>query len=228
MKRASWILFLLLFSRCAYTQSAEGLLQQVRQKLELVNDYEAKGKLRTNLLFIKAPIVSVQIFYKKPNKFKIINENGFSFIPKSMVNLNLNKFFSSVGDYELLDGGIEAGTNLRVIKLLPIDENSEWVLSVLFINEKNKLVYKIRNTTRESGTYELQLTYGNFIEFGLPDKIAFSFNTKAYKLPKGMTWDYDIGNDKVKNSGVPKKGNVEILFSTYKINKGIADAVFEN
>jgi len=64
--------------------------------------------------------------------------------------------------------------------------------------------------------------------YGLADKIIFEFNTKDYKLPKGITFDYDDGRkkdpkDKLKN----KKGKVEISYSNYVINKGVSDKVFE-
>ena len=63
----------------------------------------------------------------------------------------------------------------------------------------------------------------------LADKVIFSFNTKDYKLPKGITFDYDDGSkkkddpDKLKN----RKGRVEISYSSYIINKGVPDSVFE-
>lgn len=31
------------------------------------------------------------------------------------------------------------------------------------------------------------MSYGAFGQYGLPDKVVFSFNTKDYKLPKGIT-----------------------------------------
>ena len=33
----------------------------------------------------------------------------------------------------------------------------------------------------------LEMTYGKYAEYGLADKVIFSFNTKDYKLPKGVT-----------------------------------------
>src|SRR5205814_6428979 len=120
-------------------------------------------------------------------------------------------------------------TGLRIIKLLPSEENSEIVLSTLYIDEKAELIKKAKNTTRDNGTYELEMSYGKYIAYGLPDKVIFSFNTKDYKLPKGVTFDYDDGTtkkddkDKVKNS----KGKVEITYSSYIIKKGVPDSVFQ-
>ena len=209
-------------------QSAEELINKVKAKLEKVNDYEAKGKMKTNVIFIKAPVATVKVYYKRPNKLKINNESGISFIPKGSVNINLSNVFINTNGFDIIDMGKESKTNLRIIKLLPKDENAEVVLSTVYIDETQLLIKKSKTTTKENGTYELEMSYGKYADFGLADKVIFSFNTKDYKLPKGITFDYDDGTkkdqpaDKMKN----KKGKVEISYSNYIINKGVPDAVF--
>ena len=209
-------------------QPPEELIYNIKAKLEKVSDYTAKGKLKTNVVFIKAPIASVKVYYKKPDKMKIVNEKGISFIPKGSVNINLAKFLSATGKYEIVDAGKEANTGLRILKLLPTDENSEIVLSTLYIDEKAALIRKAKNTTRDNGTYELEMNYGKYASFGLPDKVIFSFNTKDYKLPKGVTFDYDDGTGKKQEDNLKnKRGKVEITYSEYLINKGVDDAIFK-
>lgn len=214
--------------RQVFTQTPEELVSQVRAKLEKVNDYTAKGELKTNVVFIKAPVASVKVYYKKPDKIKIVNENGISFIPKGSVNINLARFLMAAGQFEIVDAGKEAASGFRVLKLLPSDENSDIVLSTLYIDEKTALVRKAKNTTRDNGTYELEMTYNKYSSFGLPDKVIFSFNTKDYKLPKGVTFDYDDGSAKKPDESMKnRKGKVEITYSEYLVNKGVDDAVFK-
>ena len=228
MKKMILLPVLCLLAIISHAQSPEELLKKIKTKLETVNDYTAKGKLKTNVVFIKAPISSVKIYFKKPDKMKIVNESGISFIPKGSVNINLTKFLSGPGNYEIVDGGKEAGTGLRILKLLPVDEDAEIVLSTLYIDEKSELIKKAKNTTRDNGTYELELTYGKYAIYGLPDKVIFSFNTKDYKLPKGVTFDYDDGSEKKTDEKMKdKKGKVEITYSEYVINKGVNDAIFK-
>ena len=217
------------FSFIIKAQTAEEIIRKVKDKLDKVNDYEAEGKMKTNVVFIKAPIATVKIYYKKPNKLKINNESGISFIPKGSVNINLNNIFLNTSGFDIIDVGKESRTNLHIIKLLPKDENSDVVLSTLYIDETESLIKKTKTTTKDNGTYELEMTYGKYSDFGLADKVIFSFNTKDYKLPKGVTFDYDDGSkreqspDKIKN----KKGKVEITYSSYIINKGVPDSVFQ-
>jgi hypothetical protein len=212
------------------TQSAETIIQQVRAKLDLVNDYEASGKMKTNVVFIKAPVATVKVYYKKPNKLRINNESGISFVPKGSVNINLNSIFlAGTAEFDIIDVGRESNTNLRIIKLLPKDEGADIVLSTLYIDTALSLIRKAKTTTKENGTYELEMTYGKYSAYGLADKIVFSFNTKDYKLPKGVTFDYDDGSKKKEDADAlkNKKGKVEIVYSSYIINKGVADSVFK-
>jgi len=211
-------------------QDVNILVQKVKAKLDKVADYEASGKMKTNVTFLKVPIATIKMFYKKPNKMKIKNEKGFSFIPKGAVNINMSNSLND-GKYSILDAGTDKinGTTVRVVKLLPEDDNADVVLSTLYIDEANLVIRKAKTTTRENGSYELEMSYGKYMEYGLPDKIVFSFNTKDYKLPKGVTFDFDDGSDikKTEDKGKNKKGRAEISISSYTINKGIADAVFQ-
>lgn len=229
MKLVTLIGLLLFPVLYAESQTAEELVKQVKAKLDLVNDYEASGSIKTNVVFIKAPIAKVKVYYKKPNKIRINNESGISFIPKGSVNINLSNLFMNNGNYDLIDGGKDATTGYRIVKLLPKEENSEIALSVLYIEEKTALIRKARTTTRENGTYELEMSYGKYANYGLADKVIFSFSTKDYKLPKGVTFDYDDGSKNEQEAArlKNKTGRVEIVYKSYKINEGVPDSVFK-
>jgi outer membrane lipoprotein-sorting protein len=229
MKRIVAFVFLLQLSFFVKAQDVNVLVQKVKDKINLVNDYEATGKMKTNVVFLKVPVAQVKMYYKKPNRLKIKNEKGISFIPKGAVNMNLSNVLSS-GKYSVIDAGNDkiGNTAVKVVKLLPEDDNAEVVLSTLYIDVTNLVILKTKTTTRDNGTYELEMSFGKYIAWGLPDKIIFSFNTKDYKMPKGVTFDFDDGTqkktpeEKLKN----QKGKMEISVNNYSINKGIADSVF--
>jgi hypothetical protein len=186
--------------------------------------------MKTNVVFLKIPVATVKVYFKKPNKIKIKNDKGISFVPKGAVNINLNSIISN-GKFTAIDAGTDnvGGVVVKVVRLLPDDDNADVVLSTLYIDETNLLIRKAKTTTRENGSYELEMTYGKYAEYSLPDKIIFSFNTKDYKLPKGVTFDFDDGSDikKPPEKGKNKKGRAEITLTYYIINKGIADTVFQ-
>ena len=226
-----FFLFLCLFFALGHTyaQDINALLKKAKTKIELVNDYEASGKMKTNVVFLKVPIATIKVYFKKPNRLKIKSEKGISFIPKGAISINLANILSD-NKYTVIDAGIDkiGGIVVRVVKLLPLDDNSDVILSTIYIDEANSLIRKAKTTTRDNGTYELEMTYGKYAAFSLPDKIIFSFNTKDYKLPKGVTFDFDDGTTtKQPDNKKNKKGRAEIIFSNYIINKGVADAVFQ-
>lgn len=223
-------IFSILIPTYSFAQDIKQIISDVKKKIELVSDYEAIGKMKTNVAFLKIPIANIRLFFKRPNKLKLKSEKGVSFIPKGAMSLNMNNLFLE-NNYTIIDAGTEKiGTKLlRVARLLPNDDNSEIVLSTLYIDPTNSVIIKSKTTTRENGTYELEMVYNNYLKYGLPDKILFSFNTKDYKLPKGITFDFDDGTEakKTQKDLKNKKGQAEINITSYIINKGISDAFFK-
>jgi outer membrane lipoprotein-sorting protein len=229
MKSIFLFLSLIQISLFIRAQDINVLVQKVKDKINLVNDYEAKGNMKTNVIFLKVPVATIKLYFKKPNRLRIKNEKGISFVPKGAVNINMNNVLGS-GKYSVLDAGTDkiAGTVVKVVKLLPEDDTADVVLSTLYIDVVNQVILKTKTTTRDNGTYELEMSYRKYIAYGLPDKIIFSFNTKDYKMPRGVTFDFEDGSEKKKAGDKPNnnKGKVEISINAYIINKGIADSVF--
>ncbi len=226
--------FVLLFLMVPFltnAQTDEEIIQKVRAKLDRVNDYSAEGRMKIDVSFIKAPPGKVNVYYKKPDRFKVKKDGGISILPKGGVSINLNSIITK-SNYTVIPAGETtiAGTKVKIIKLLPLDESSDVVLTTMYIDPINLVIRKWSVTTRESGTYEVEMTYGKYIDWGLPDKIVFLFNTKDYRLPKGVIFEYDNGKkptaqELLKNKN--NKGSVEITYSSYQINKGVKDEVFK-
>ena len=133
------------------------LIMRVKAKLDQVNDYEADGRMKTDVSFIKAPIGKVKVYFKKPNKFRLKKDGGISLLPKGGVSVNMNSIFAT-SDFVALAAGeaMIGGSKTRIVKLLPANENSDIVLTTMYIDETNLLVKKAVTTTRENGTYEIK------------------------------------------------------------------------
>ena len=219
------IVFLQTTKACA---QGDPLIEKVAQKLASVNDYVAEGIMKTDVSFIKASLGKVKVYFKKPNLLKVRKEGGISLLPKGGVSLTLNTLLNTK-QYTAIQAGTQVlnGKSLRVIKLIPNDDRLDWVISTLWIDPVDALVYKTATTTKESGSYEISMEYGAYAQYGLASKIIFSFNTKDYKLPNGITLEF--GDDEpvskqqlLKN----KKGSIEIRYTHYTINKGIPPHIF--
>lgn len=226
MKAFSVAVGLLLFCLAGSAQGEEALLKRVKARLDKVNDYQAEGRLKIDVSFINAPESDVTVYYKRPDKFKVKKANGVSMLPKGSVSINLGALIPDK-DYTVVPGGTVSykGSTLRVVKLLPQNEASEVVLTTFYVDEKAEVIRKTTVTTKDNGTYEMEMDYGRYLAWGLPDKLVFSFNAREYKLPKGLTFEYEKGGKKetkVKDA----RGRVELTYKSYTINKGVPDAVF--
>ncbi|WP_416440996.1 LolA family protein [Phnomibacter sp. MR] len=211
----------------ASAQDATALILKLKAKLEKVNDYSATGRLRTDVAFLKVPVAKVNVYFKKPNRFRISKEKGISILPKGGVSVNMQNVLNDK-NFVALDAGTATvqGQTVKVVKVLPADNNSDVVLTTLYIDETNLLIKKSTTTTKENGTYDVELFYGKWIAYALPDKTVFSFNTKDYKLPKGVTLEFDDGEKPNANKLKNKKGYVELTYDNYIINKGVPESFF--
>jgi outer membrane lipoprotein-sorting protein len=231
MARLLFLLFSFLVSSSQMVaQDVTDLLKKVRAKMDFVHDYKATGNLKTDVSFLKIPVSKVNVYYKKPDQFRIKKDGGISLLPRGGISVNLNALMTT-GEYVAVDAG-EAEVNslkLKVIKLLPVGEESDIILSTLYIDDQTLLIKKAVTTTRENGTYQMEMQYGKFAQWGLPDKVVVTFNTKDYKLPKGVTFEYEAGEKPVSKEEAlkNKKGKVEITYQSYQINQGFSDAVFK-
>jgi hypothetical protein len=229
MKTSLIFLSLLLLVVSSNAQDAQNLLNAVKKKLEAVKDYSGDATLSVDVSFMKVPDSKVKVYFRQPDLFKIIKTDGISILPKGGMNVSLNSLISGK-EFTAVPGGYTSmnGRKLAVIKLLPVADNSDVVLTTLLVEEKSALVWKATTTTRENGTYESNMEYGRFAQWGLPDKILFVFNTSTFKLPKGVTMEYEGS----KNTNAAKqagdgKGRVSLIYSGYTINKGIAPDLFK-
>ena len=228
MKAFVWFCFFALSVSNCFSQDEKDLINKVKLKLDKVNDYTAQAKMKIDVSFIDAPESKVIVYYKKPNKLKVKKNGGISILPKGGISVNGEGLLPK-GNYDIIASKdvVVDGFNTKVLKLLPQDENTAVVLTTLFIDEANAVIRKAIITTKENGSYEIGMNYGKYIEWGLPDNVIFSFNTKDYKLPKGITFEYESGEKKEEPKLKNKKGRIEILYSSYSINKGVDDKIFD-
>ena len=220
MKHVLILISIFLIHTTAKNQDVNTLMNLIKVKLDKINSYEALATMKTSIAYLKIPIAKVKVRFKKPNELSIQSNSGVTFIPKGVNAISLQNIFSN--EFTAIDAGklTTKDKSLRIIKLLPTSQNSNIVLSTLYINEADLVVEKNTTTTKEEGTYEIEMKYGKYIKYGLPDKLTFTFNAKDYKIPKGLTLDFDNSSPENKKQFQAKsnKGTAEIVFEKYTIN----------
>ncbi|MDR3678798.1 MAG: hypothetical protein P4L41_02455 [Flavipsychrobacter sp.] len=229
------LLFSLLICLWCNAQPAESnassLFYALRTKVLTVHDYVADVKMKINVAYMRLPDLKGKLYFKYPDKIKFERNGGISILPKKNMNLAMSNLIPQ-GKVMVIDAGYDTlgGKKVHVIKVVPEDEGNI-VLSKLWIDEQ-ALVALRTETTSKDGTAKMELTYGMYISQALPDKVVLYLDVKDYKLPKGVTMDYDDNetNSAIKSSGTKKssKGTIQITYLNYSINTGLNDDFFNS
>jgi outer membrane lipoprotein-sorting protein len=196
-----------------------------------VKDYVATVRMKIDVSFMRVPMLAGKLYYKAPGKLKLERAGGISILPRKSITLSIDKMVPS-GPVTVIDAGRETigAISTHVIKVIPEGE-SDIVLAKVWIDEARMLALRTETTTRDNGTARMELSYDKYVAQALPDRIVFVMDVKEYKLPKGVTMDYDEGTTPVekgdKGPKLPKKGRIEIRYLDYQINVGLSDAVFK-
>ncbi|MCG9911270.1 MAG: hypothetical protein MH137_08205 [Flavobacteriales bacterium] len=205
------------------------ILNRVKEKMNLVNDYKADITISINLEMLKIPTKKAVLFYKKPDKIHF-DTKGFALIPKKASSFQQNDVLSGKYTAIYVRSEVFEGTPLAVIKVVPFDERADVVLSTLWVDEKNNRIRKIESVTRSEGSIQIHFLYGN-MPYDLPRAIQISFEVPKTELPMGITGDFE-GGIEMPTAGDGKKekkskGSVWVTYENYIVNKGIDDSVFE-
>jgi outer membrane lipoprotein-sorting protein len=202
----------------AQKQNAEEILNKVINKFEQVEDYEVDLTISTDLQMVKMPDMKLKVFFKQPDKLKISSE-GFAMVPKDGVNLNPLKFLKSEYSavYVKNEKDEEEKINLDVIKIIPLSDTADYILSTVWIDTENYLVRKLETVTKRGVNVSSKFYYKN-TAYALPSKVVVSFNQSGEVKP---------GQDEEKRFRQSLKGVVTLTYSGYKINQGLKDEFFK-
>lgn len=219
-----YILLLFFVSAYCFGQSKDPnvLIKNVKETFEKVKDYSADVDVKVNVSFLKVPEMKAKIYFKQPDKIHI-ESDGFAMLPKdglytSPLALLSGDFTAIYVKDEILDGH-----NTSVVKIIPLNDKGDVILSTLWIDQTGYIIRKVESSTKTNGTFTIILQYGNN-KYPLPENIEFTFNTNRMKLSRNpMEDENNNGNNKQPGNST---GKVSLTYSNYVVNKGIAESVF--
>ncbi len=229
-----WVVCLFAVTASVKAAEADKLFYALRAKVLTVKDYTADVRMKIDINRMRIPQLKGILYFKSPNKMRLERQGGLSILPKKNINLTLSNLMPE-GNVTVIDAGTGTidGKKVRIIKVIPEDDLGQIILSKLWIDEASMLILKTETTSRNDGTIAMDLTFGKYASYSLPDHVTITMDVKDYKLPKGITMDY---NDtpppppKNPNEKKPKtqKGTIQISYLSYDINKGIPDDRFKD
>ena len=231
MRRCIVLCLVVIAALPAHAQEASALYYKLRDKIHTVNDYIAEVRIKIDVSFMKVPPMKGRLYFKTPDKMKLEREGGIAILPKNSYHLTLANLLPP-GNVTVIDAGYDtiAGKKVHIIKVVPGSDTGDIVLTRISVDESSMLPLHTETTTRDNGTVDIDLRYGRYAAYALPDRLIFYINLKDYKLPKGVTMDYNgADEDMVKKASRAKikKGRVQIDYLNYKMNTGIRDDIFK-
>jgi outer membrane lipoprotein-sorting protein len=207
----------------AQTKSADDILAPVKANFEKIKDYTANAHINIDVEFVRIPDKDAIVYYKYPDKFRFKAE-GFAMLPKKGANATSMQVLQ--GNYTAVYAG-EATVNCvktDMVKVIPLDANSDVILSTLWIDATSK-VQRIETTTRNQGSYTIDFTYASN-PFNLPSRLVINFDVEKMNIPLGLSMDVE-NFGKQKDAKKSTRGKVTVTYSNYKVNTGLSDAVFK-
>ena len=210
----------------AQTKDPDKILEEVKAKFSEVQDYEVNVKIKIDVDFLKVPVTEAKIYYKQPDKIQVESES-FALIPKEGLNFSpvslLKDNYTAIFEKE----DVVEGYKVSVVKVIPLKEKSDIVLTTMWIDQTKSIVRKIETSTKFSGTFLIDLKYDESkTDYPLPSSLTFTFNVDDMNLPKGMTGEMK-SEKKTRARDRQASGKVYITYSNYIVNKGISDSVFD-
>lgn len=230
MIRMVLLALLIAISPVCRADEGEQLFQALRKKILSVTDYSADIKMKIDVTFLKVPLLKGTMYFKSPDKMRLERNGGISLLPRKNINLTLGNLVPT-GNVTVIDmGKVQLnGKNLHLLKVVPEDDAANIVLSKIWVDEEQMVAVRAETTTRNDGTVVMDLSFGKYINWGLPDKVVIHMDLKDYKLPKGVTMDYNIVEaPEAERKGKSNKGTIQINYQSYQINKGIPDEKFKS
>ncbi len=223
MKKVLCILLLLSISCRGQSKNPDVIIKNLKEAFNIVKDYSVDVKINVDVNFIKVPEMKAKIFFKQPDKVHIESE-GFAMLPRdglytSPLSFLNNKYTAFYAKDEILDGH-----NTSVVKIIPLNDKGDLILTTLWIDQSKEVIRKIESSTKLNGTFTISLSYNNNMKYPLPDSMVFSFNAGKLNIP------FEPGQGEIGGSRKKPKvleGKVFIKYFNYVVNKGIPADVFK-
>lgn len=224
------ILILILFCLEINAQSndPDTIINKVIINFNKVQDYKVNVNIKVDIDFLKVPETKAVIYFKQPDKIHF-EADGFAMLPKD--GLDFSPSYLAKKDYTaIFEQNVDLdGFKTSVVKIIPIGDKGNTILSTLWIDQSKQVIRKVESTTKTNGTFTINFSYENKLEYPLPSKIIFSFNIDERNLPKSVTEEPDQEKPKKRKSKMSglTKGKVTITYNNYMVNKGLPDSIFE-
>jgi outer membrane lipoprotein-sorting protein len=199
--------------------TAEDVVAQIEKNYNAIRDYRADVEVTINSPQVHMPKLKATIYFKRPNKIKLIAKEGFAVLPKDAVSGDPARWMKTNFKMSYLGSGRVAGEPVHVLRLVPKTTEVQGTTKLLV--EKRRGLILGTETEAGGASFRSRWTYTRVDgKYWLPSEIRTEMS--------GAMSTRIFDPDKMKVAP-PKagKGTALVRFSNYTVNRGIPDSVFE-
>jgi outer membrane lipoprotein-sorting protein len=191
------------------------LVEQVSQKMKLIDNYRADLLIRIDIDFINIKDREATIYFQQPDKFDI-KVKGLALMPKKGSQMEYFELLREAHTAIYTGEDTLRALDAHTLKIIPLSNENEIILANIWIGKEDDLIHRMQTYTKTNGSYTLDIFYADH-PLNLPDKIRISFEVKGNKLPAMMTGELDqMGEDLTKREVT--EGVVWLEYSNYVVN----------
>jgi hypothetical protein len=210
----------------ASANDGQQIADEVLKQYSKVKTFEADISVFIDISYLNAPEKVGKIYFQSPNETKVDIE-GFSMLPKQGTGNFIGEILKMKSTVISLGKQIVNGKELTHLKIIPND-SKDVVLVDMFVDEAKNVVKKADITTKDNGTFYINLEYDLFDSFFLPTLVNIEFVVPNFKMPKAFVGPRDKNKvDKLNEDGETTRGKVLIKYWNYIVNKKIDKKIFK-
>ena len=195
--------------RQCHADAAMEMLQRALRATEQVQDYTATVAVTVDSPSLQIPRRTAKVYFKQPDMINV-EATGLMVIPRDALMLgNLSEHLERYATASFIGSGTLDGRPVRSIKLSPRESGGRGGRVLLWIDTERHLLLKSEiwreNERRLSVNFRHARVAGHY---WMPERIVA-------EMSPGAITRRDEG------------GRVEIVFSNYRVNTGLADSIFK-
>lgn len=218
-------LILLIISTSIFSQqrNPNELIDLIQNKFNNIRDYSVDIEIAIDVNFVDAPNSKAKLFFKQPDKVKI-ESDGFAIIPKQGLTFSPSELLADSYTAIFIKTEIIDSFMVDVIKVVPLVDSSDILLSTLWVDPLSNVIRKIESVTKKMETFTIYLEYQHKANPILPSVAKFFFNntSSGHEMISKKSDKSESGKEKGKLSG-----GFIIKYSNYMLNQNLEDSFFD-
>lgn len=208
-------------------QNGDTILAKTVKGFAGVQDFTVTINAEINMERVQVPKMNAKMYFKRPDKVHFTSD-GFLLIPRDGVTLN-PAVLSERYDASFVGTDTIGGEKMYKLQLAAKEKKTKLRQLYTWIDPAHWTVSKIETIPYEGRTLSILFTY-EFLrdKFWLPSKLVVSFGSTAEgEKAAEDSISQPAGQFAQMQRSMPRNGSVTILYSDYKVNVGLDDAIFE-